>query len=180
MTNKTVCFLDWVDQKSPDCNQLGPEQMVPGQACNCNDSWSKATTDFTWQHKNYQYISFTPASNLISRVPNYTVLLQAFFTCMLPSLPLGACRLTGPDNLTQSVITSSQKQSPTLYLAVYDPSLNVSEALRADYTRMTLINANSITSINLRLVYRQGQDYRYAYDYSEHTIHHSSIDSEFD
>lgn len=83
VTNKTVCFLDWVDRESPDCNQLSPEQMVPGQACNCNDSWSTTTTDFTWQHKNYQYLSFMPASNLVSRVPNYTMLLQAFFTCIL-------------------------------------------------------------------------------------------------
>ena len=180
MTNKTVCFLDWVDRESPDCSQLSLEQMVPGQACNCNDSWSKTTTDLTWQHKNYQYLSFMPASNLISRVPNYTVLLQAFFTCILPSILPEGCTLIGPDNLTQSVVTSSQKQSPALYLAVHDPSLNVSEALRADYTRMILINANSITSINLRLVYRQGQDYQYAYDYSEHTNHYSFIELELD
>ena len=45
---------------------------------------------------------------------------------------------------------------------------------------MILINANSITSINLRLVYRQGQDYQYAYDYSEHRNHHSRFDLELD
>ena len=52
-----------------------------------------------------------------------------------------------------------------LYYAIHDPSMNVTEAFQTGFTRMIPVNANSITSINLGLVYRQNQDNKYAYDY---------------
>ena len=51
-------------------------------------------------------------------------------------------------------------------MAIYDPSLDVTEALNLGFTRMTLINANSISSINLDLVHRQKPSGEFAYDYS--------------
>lgn len=51
-------------------------------------------------------------------------------------------------------------------MAVYDPSLDVTEALNLGFTRMTLINANSISSVNLNLAYRQKPSGVFAYDYT--------------
>lgn len=50
-------------------------------------------------------------------------------------------------------------------MAIYDPSLDVTEALRLGFTRITLFNANSISSINLNLAYRQKPSGGFAYDY---------------
>ena len=69
------------------------------------------------------------------------------------------------DNATESVKTSSQMQSPSLYMAIYDPGLSVLDALRMGYTRLVLINANANNAINLGLRIRQAVDLKPAYDY---------------
>ena len=69
------------------------------------------------------------------------------------------------DNATQSLKTSSQTQSPNLYMAIYDPHLTLEDALRQGYTRLVLINANADNSINLGLRYRQAVGFVPAYDY---------------
>lgn len=51
-------------------------------------------------------------------------------------------------------------------MAVYDPSLDLTEALERGYTRMVLISANGDSSINLGLQYKQEIGYTPAYDYS--------------
>lgn len=71
-----------------------------------------------------------------------------------------------PDNATFSLKTSSQEQAPSLYMAVYDPSLTMEDALQKGYSRMVLISANGDSSINLGLQYRQEMGYTPAYDYS--------------
>ncbi|KAL2049873.1 hypothetical protein ABVK25_009857 [Lepraria finkii] len=65
--------------------------------------------------------------------------------------------------------TSSQAQNPSLYMAIYDPSLNFTDALQTGYTRMVLINANGDKSINLGLRYLQNDGYPPTYDYSEYS-----------
>lgn len=52
-------------------------------------------------------------------------------------------------------------------MAVYDPKLNVKDALRMGYTRLVLINANADNSINLGLQIRQAVDFAPAYDYGK-------------
>ena len=71
-----------------------------------------------------------------------------------------------PDNATFSLKTSSQEQAPSLYMAVYDPSFGVTDALQRGYSRMVLIGANGDSSINLGLQYRQDMGFTSAYDYS--------------
>lgn len=51
-------------------------------------------------------------------------------------------------------------------MAVYDPSLEVTDALQRGYSRMVLISANGDSSINLGLQYRQEMGSIPAYDYS--------------
>ena len=51
-------------------------------------------------------------------------------------------------------------------MAVYDPSLSLTDALQRGYSRMVLISANGDSSINLGLQYRQETGYNPAYDYS--------------
>lgn len=66
---------------------------------------------------------------------------------------------------TQEFIDSSWLLSPSLWIAIYDPTLNLQEALENGYTRMILVNANGMTAINLGLNYRQVFNASPAYDY---------------
>lgn len=68
-------------------------------------------------------------------------------------------------NSTQAFIDSSQTPSPSLWIAIYDPTLTLRQALENDYTRLMLINANSITAVNLALNFRQDIGMTPAYDY---------------
>lgn len=71
-----------------------------------------------------------------------------------------------PDSASPSLESSSQKQSPSLHMAIYDPSLGLIDALESGYSRMVLIDANGDSSDNLGLQYRQETGYPPAYDYS--------------
>jgi len=51
-------------------------------------------------------------------------------------------------------------------LAVYDPVLGMQKAFDQGYTRMRLINANGIVSINIGLRIRQSPNQAPAYDYN--------------
>lgn len=69
------------------------------------------------------------------------------------------------DNASRALQDSSASQSPSLWLAVYDPKLGLVNALRMNYTRMVLIGASGIVAVNLGLTYRQALNYPPAYDY---------------
>lgn len=69
------------------------------------------------------------------------------------------------DNASQSLADSKATQSPSLWLAIYDPQLDLTDALKMGYTRMILIAANGDNAINLGLRYRQAPNQPPAYDY---------------
>ena len=93
LAGKSKCFLDWYDDNAPMCNSLSTEQITPGQACNCNDSWSVFIVYITWQRVSYRSLSFMTAANLIASEPSYLMKLQAFFTCR-PTPPTFSNELT--------------------------------------------------------------------------------------
>ncbi|XXG96343.1 hypothetical protein Hte_002625 [Hypoxylon texense] len=68
-------------------------------------------------------------------------------------------------SLVKAIDDSSRLLSPSLWIAVYDPTLTLTEALENDYTRLTLVNANGMVAINLGLNYRQMRGKPPAYDY---------------
>ena len=164
------CFLGWLEATgtTPMCKDLSQQALVPGQACNCSEDWSSPVVeDFVWQKIVYRYLSFTPSAALIASTPTYIMTLQVFFNCKVPYLShVQQSTYSMPDNATFSLRTSSQEQAPSLYMAVYDPSLAMEDALQRGYSRMVLISANGDSSINLGLQYRQEMDYAPAYDYS--------------
>ncbi|KAG9233345.1 hypothetical protein BJ875DRAFT_464429 [Amylocarpus encephaloides] len=67
-------------------------------------------------------------------------------------------------NSTQSRLDSSTRLSPSLFLAVYDPTLGLDASLSQGFSRLSLIPANGIVSIaiSLRLHNLHGLS---AYDY---------------
>ena len=69
------------------------------------------------------------------------------------------------DNAIASLEASTQEEGPSLYTSIYDPSLDIKEALDIGFTTMTLIAANSRSSVNLGLVYRQKPNGVFDYDY---------------
>ena len=164
------CFLGWLEatNMTPMCKDLPQKALVPGQACNCTEDWSSPVVeDFVWQNIAYRYLSFTPSTALISSMPTYIMTLQIFFDCNVSNsscVQLFIDRTS--DNATLSLKTSSQEQNPSLYMALYDPSLSLNDALDRGYSRMVLITANGDSSINLGLQYRQEESYNPAYDYS--------------
>ncbi|KAL2052005.1 hypothetical protein ABVK25_007697 [Lepraria finkii] len=144
------CFLGWLKEDAVLCDDLPPEQLIPGQSCNCKAGWTNDVIEgFHWQNTTYRYLSWRPTPKLIDRVPAFLMTLQAFFTY----------------NASQSLADSSATQSPSLWLAIYDPKLDLNDALRMGYTRMVLISANGNNAINLGLTYRQAPNFPPAYDY---------------
>ena len=164
------CFLGWLEATgtTPMCKDLSQQALAPGQACNCSEDWSSPVVeDFVWQKIVYRDLSFTPSAALIASTPTYIMTLQVFFNCKVPYLShVQQSTYSMPDNATFSLKTSSQEQAPSLYMAVYDPSLAMEDALQRGYSRMVLIGANGDSSVNLGLQYRQEMDYAPAYDYS--------------
>lgn len=69
------------------------------------------------------------------------------------------------DNSTKALADSSRILSPSLYVAIHDPTLLLQQALEANYTRLVLVNANGMTSINLGLSSREVLGQAPAYDY---------------
>ena len=77
---------------------------------------------------------------------------------------IGKQTKTIPDNV-EKARNDSSTYNPTLMLAVYDPTLGMQKAFDQGYTRMRLINANGIVSINVGLRIRQSLNQMPAYDY---------------
>ena len=158
------------------CTDLPRQALAPGQACNCSEDWSsRVVEDFVWQNTAYRYLSFNPSPALIACTPTYIMTLQVFFNCkasyphQLQKTPIDST----PDNATFSLKTSSQEQTPSLYMAVHDPSLGMVEALQRGYSRMVLISANGDSSINLGLQYRREMSSTTpAYDYGKNVPRH--------
>lgn len=71
------------------------------------------------------------------------------------------------DNASQSLADSNATQSPSLWLAAFDPKLGLRKALETGYTRMILISANGDTAVNVGLIYRQANGAAPAYDYGK-------------
>lgn len=81
------CFLGWLKENAVLCDDLPPEQLIPGQSCNCKAGWTNDVIEgFRWQNTTYRYLSWRPTPKLIDRVPAFLMTLQAFFTCALISL----------------------------------------------------------------------------------------------
>ena len=69
------------------------------------------------------------------------------------------------DNSTLSLQESSQIQSPSLLFSIYDPRLDLVEALNSGLTTMVLATANALTLINLGLRYHEPLRRPSFYDY---------------
>ncbi|KIM95647.1 hypothetical protein OIDMADRAFT_133314 [Oidiodendron maius Zn] len=139
------CFLGWYEPNAADCNTSEPGTLP----CSCNGSWSEDIRDFVWQNASYRYLNMQATSAMLCNIPTTLMILQAFYWF----------------NSTQEFVDSSWKLSPSLWVAIYDPTLTLQEALENGYTRMVLINANGMTAINLGLNYRQAFGSAPAYDY---------------
>jgi hypothetical protein len=70
------------------------------------------------------------------------------------------------DDTAQASADSGRVLQLSLYLAVFDPTLTVQQALENGYTRMQLVNANGIVAVTLGLTMRQASaETAPAYDY---------------
>ncbi|KAK0735324.1 hypothetical protein B0T21DRAFT_411962 [Apiosordaria backusii] len=140
------CFLGWYNETAPDCGVTASDYTG---SCQCGNRWSGRIENFEWQNTSYRAFTLTSSISMESPRPTYQMIAQAFFTY----------------NTSQALVDSSRVLSPSLWIAVYDPTLTVQEALENGYTRMVLINANGMTALNLGLNYREALGKAPAYDY---------------
>ncbi|PKS08635.1 hypothetical protein jhhlp_005022 [Lomentospora prolificans] len=141
------CFIGWHQEtpETPDCNTVEPGTTP----CRCDGSWAENVVDFTWQNITYRALSFNSTESLVSTTPTTQLIIQAFFDF----------------NSETARKESSHVLSPSLWIAIYDPTLTLTQALEDNYTRIILVNANGMTAINLGLNYRQTIGKAPAYDY---------------
>lgn len=84
--------------------------------------------------------------------------------------------LTNTDNATKAREDAGRALAPSLWVAAFDPSLTIDEALELDLTRMQLVSANGMSSINLSLHLREVDGRSPAYDYELSISSTPSID----
>ena len=71
-----------------------------------------------------------------------------------------------PDDPIRATADAGRLLHPSLYLAVFDPTLTLTEALEKGYTGLRLVNANGNMALSLALVMRQAKaEAAPAYDY---------------
>ncbi|KAK4198896.1 hypothetical protein QBC40DRAFT_340947 [Triangularia verruculosa] len=140
------CFLGWHNETAPDCEITSAEYTG---ACQCGNRWSDRIEDFEWQNTSYRAFTLTSSISMVSPMPTYQMIAQAFFTY----------------DTAKARADSSRVLSPSVWIAVYDPTLTVQQALESGYTRMVLINANGMAALNLGLNYREALGKAPAYDY---------------
>jgi hypothetical protein len=80
-------------------------------------------------------------------------------------LYLSSNTLLTSDNTTQAFADAGLALSPSLWVAAFDPTLTITEALEDGYTQMQLVNADGLVAINLGLQYRQVPGTAPAYNY---------------
>lgn len=101
------------------------------------------------------------------------MLAEVWFTCKLPELPSSAYRRRYTnhigrlplDNSTKALADAGRVLSPSLWVAMFDPTLDITEALERGYTRMQLVDANALVAINLGLQLRESAGQTPAFDY---------------
>ncbi|KAK4174862.1 hypothetical protein QBC36DRAFT_356192 [Triangularia setosa] len=155
------CFLGWHNETAPDCDVTAAEYTG---SCQCGNRWSDRIENFEWQNTSYRAFTLTSSIAMASPRPTYQMIAQAFFTY----------------DTSKARADTSRVLSPSLWIAVYDPTLTVREALENGYTRMVLINANGMAAINLGLNYREALGHAPAYDYQLSISTIPSIDLQCD
>ncbi|KAH9996985.1 hypothetical protein F4779DRAFT_606637 [Xylariaceae sp. FL0662B] len=138
------CFIGWLDENATHCGLNNSE--LP---CSCHDRWSGTVEDFFWKGTLYRALSLIASEDMVCTVPNTLMLAQAFLWY----------------DSSKASDDSSRRLSPSLWVAIHDPTLTVKEALENDSTRPMIINANGMIAINLGLNYRQIRGKSPAYDY---------------
>ncbi|KAI0830953.1 hypothetical protein F5Y06DRAFT_290631 [Hypoxylon sp. FL0890] len=146
------CFIGWADPNAPNCGLSRPQNLP----CSCEDRWEETIGTFPWRGATYRTLTLVSSKALLCTVPTTLMLAQAFLWY----------------DSSKAINDSSRLLSPSLSVAVYDPTLTLEQALENDYTRPILVNANGMIEVNLGLNYRQvrGKPPAYDYDLSMSTI----------
>ncbi len=173
-TRRPKCGLHWLPQNDsvPACNSI---QDAGTELCDCSANWDAAVTEaFVWKNTTYRAITLHATEDMVCVTPTTKMVAEVFFSCkpQPPSPPSTSSQSTVanppcfPDDTAQALNDSGRVLQPSLYLAVFDPTLTVQEALDAGYTRMRLVNANGMVAVTVGLTMRQaGPGTAPAYDY---------------
>ncbi|KAL8708080.1 MAG: hypothetical protein Q9220_007012 [cf. Caloplaca sp. 1 TL-2023] len=150
------CWAGDYGENGPQCHDLSTQEYLSSDSCNCNGSWSPTITENfvprgpgggTWR-----YLQFTPSENLVSKHPGFLLTAQAWFTF----------------NGTKARDALWVMPSPDLWLAIFDSSLRIEDALANGYAPLSLINANGVISIDLKLNTVRSKYLDPMYFYSKH------------
>ncbi|KAK3904055.1 hypothetical protein C8A05DRAFT_32193 [Staphylotrichum tortipilum] len=151
LSNLPKCGLHWLPPPNhtlPSCRDV----PSPGtEGCDCAANWDTAITEsLVWQNTTYRALTLHATDDMLCVVPTTKMVVQAYFTY----------------DATRAASDAGRVLHPSVYLAVFDPTLTLTQALEAGYTRLRLVNGNGVTAVTLGLVMRQAAaDATPAYDY---------------
>jgi len=150
-TRRPKCGLHWLppsDGSAPACSSI---QDAGTELCDCSTNWDAAVTEaFVWKNTTYRAITLHATEDMVCVTPTTKMVAEVFFSY----------------DTAQALNDSGRVLQPSLYVAVFDPTLTVQQALKDGYTQMRLVNANGAVSLSLGLTMRQaGPDMAPAYDY---------------
>ncbi|KAK3984759.1 hypothetical protein QBC44DRAFT_9091 [Cladorrhinum sp. PSN332] len=138
------CFIGPFNETAPECGTVSL-----GLDCQCHNRWAEDVVDFEWQNTSYRALTLMSSQPMVSLRPTSLMIAQAFFTY----------------DRQKALDDSSHILSPSFWIAIYDPTLAIEEALQTGYAQMRLINANGLTNINIGLNRREALGHSPAYDY---------------
>ncbi|KAF2657475.1 hypothetical protein K491DRAFT_742118 [Lophiostoma macrostomum CBS 122681] len=141
--NEFKCYSGPKDDNAVQCSSLSVEESLNTSSCDCGDSWPSAERvarggdTVMWLGRNATYYSMLPSESTVSRGAGHFLTLQVFFSY----------------NKTESFNNESVTLAPGMWVAIYDPTFDLAEALSSGEVYTAQIDANSHTVVDIGLVY---------------------------
>ncbi|KAK7986918.1 hypothetical protein PG988_001906 [Apiospora saccharicola] len=145
LDSKPKCFVGWMKDSLPACDKV----KMTGDWCNCTSQWDTGISRFAWQNTTYNMLAWNADEYMVNSRPNTPIQAQAFFNF----------------DSQKAFNDSFGHEFPSLWLAVWDTALSLQESLEYGYTRLQLVDAAAILSLNLGLVRQELLGRKPAYDY---------------
>lgn len=162
------CYLGWANDAAPDCDVVtSSASPIP---CRCQRNWDTEFIEpYVWESYAYRLLTLTASKEMVCTKATTKMLAQVSLKCtkVCTLYPNYTRRLTHPiliDNSTQALADNGRVLSPGLWMVVFDPTLDLTQALKG-YAEMILIDANSMVAVNIGLRYRRGPGIVSAYNY---------------
>lgn len=129
-----------------------------------------------WLNRSTTYYAMVPSRSTISKGAGHFLSMQLFFSCKSTNASI-CCKqmlthMVG-DNRTNSLLRSSVTTAPGIWMVIYDPTYEISEAIEGGEIFAAVIDANSHAVVNIGLEYYQCINKRSGYRYGKAVTLHT-------